>query len=55
LCSKAILETDPVDLNPILLDLKSAVHEYMKQLRKRAAAAMIGVPSSTEDRREKTI
>jgi hypothetical protein len=55
LCALAIYETEPDALNEILQDLRKAVHQYVEQLRKRAASALVGVPGSTEDRREKPV
>jgi hypothetical protein len=54
LCAQAISETDPVALDSIMIALRSTVHQYVEQLRKRAAAAMSGVPGSTVERRKKT-
>jgi hypothetical protein len=55
LSALAISETEPDALSEIHRDLRTAVHQYLEQLRKRAASALVGVPSSTENRREKSL
>jgi hypothetical protein len=55
LCTLAVYEAEPDALNEILSDLRSGVHRYVEQIRKRAASALVGVPGSTEDRREKSL
>ena len=55
LCALSISETELDALNEILQNLQSAVHQYTEQLRMRAASALVGVPGSTADRREKSV
>lgn len=54
LSARAIVETDPIVLYTILLDLRSALRQYVEGLRERAAAALARVPDSTAERRKDT-
>jgi hypothetical protein len=48
------LQTEPDDESDrIHEELRRMVHQYVELIRKRAAAALSGVPDSTMDRREK--
>jgi hypothetical protein len=52
LCAKIASSQDPDELNKTLPELKSAIHEAIERLRKRAAVVLTGRRDVPPDRRK---